>query len=845
MKKGRKRLFAALTASLVLLVTVPLMAAFAGEGDAAVSGSDVSGSDAAVVASVGSGSLKARAVAPKLSQTSPDDGPDMEADWDLWVWYELGFDDRNFDAGNNTAWFNGRDESVSVTVANAPDTTNTFLYWRDVQTGKIYHPGDTLTVKVAELTFYQDEYYNEETGTLENHWLLNPWTLKAIWEPDILEIDVIGGLYLAEPELNPNPYRVGYLADDGLNIYNWSREVQGNIKGTLDLKTDKFTLKQGYDKIQIPDDYVPEIAGDTFVEWNTSTDGSGRGYQPGEYVALSDIGESVQWVELYAIFEKATKRNVLRMQISDWRVSDDAETELVVQFDDNGVIPSVTFPAALTNSLNEFAGWRNYVNKQIYEPGKTYYNLNVNDIAFDESAGAEGVRFAYFEGVWKGDQLAFEKTGALYLEFEGGFRSLEIALKGVHTISDGKWTFEGNPSVTIPADSTPDNERGYTFLGWNTSQYGVGKMYQPGESVPFTDYPWITLYATYQSDQDFTVTETSGEVMNIITDAEPVVGLVLQDDVSIDEVKMVVGKVEENLEEEVRDAISQQAELKEIEGQPNIQMIDIKLVDSQNHGVSIETGKIKIVMAYPDIPNAKDYYYTIYHYKNGVAEKVPVEKYEDGLVFFADSFSPYALVWSEEAPDEPDTPDIPDTPEENEGEFVAQNADGTQYTADQIVVHVNTIPSDTEAAATYRQMVDADAERSVVYDISITDSDGNVLTMLPGKTLTVSVPLPMVDGQAVYELIHIAGGGQPESVTITKIAGDKAYFEAGSFSPYILKWDIPKSTDSSATSNETPATGDNFSPVIFIVLLVVAAAAAGTVLVRRNKKSKIEEQANA
>ena len=49
MKKGRKRLFVALAASLVLLVTVPLMAAFAGEGDAPVSGSDVSGSDAGAV----------------------------------------------------------------------------------------------------------------------------------------------------------------------------------------------------------------------------------------------------------------------------------------------------------------------------------------------------------------------------------------------------------------------------------------------------------------------------------------------------------------------------------------------------------------------------------------------------------------------------------------------------------------------------------------------------------------------------------------------------------------------------------------------------------------------------
>lgn len=843
MKKGRKRLFVALAASFVLLVTVPLMAAFAGEGDAAVSGSDVSRTDVNVVTTVSQSNLVARAVAAKMNQANLDNGPDMDADWCFWVWYELGFDDREFDMNNEGVQFNGRDESVSITVADYSNPNNTLLYWRDTQTGKIYHPGDTLTVKVADMSFFQNERYNEETGSLDYEWVLNSWTLKAIWETDILEIDAIGGLRLAEPELNPNPYRVGYWMDDGLNIYNWGREVEGTVKGTLDLKNNKFTLKQGYDKIQIPGDYVPEIAGDTFVEWNTATDGSGRGYQPGDYVTLSDIDASYQWVDLYAIFEKSTKRNVVRLQLSDWRISDDFGTELYVQFDDNGVIPSITFPAALTNSLNEFAGWRSYNSDQIYEAGKTYYNLKVDDISYKDEKGQMDTRYAYFEGAWKGDQLSIERTGGLYLEFEGGSRSLDIVVKGVYSISEEKWTFEGNPAITIPADSAPDNERGYTFLGWNTSEYGVGKMYQPGESVPFTEYPWIVLYATYESEHDFTVTETSSEVTNIITDAEPVVGLVLQNDVSIDEVKMVVGKVEETLEEEVLDAISEQVELKEIEGQPNIQMLDIKLVDSQNHGVSIETGKIKIVIAYPDIPNAKDYNYTIYHYKNGVAETVPVEKYEDGLVFFADSFSPYALVWSEEAPNEPDTPDtpdtpdIPDTPAVDESKFVARSKDGTKYTPDQIVIHGNTTALSAKEAASYIQTARTDAEKSVVYNIYITDNAGNLLTMLPGKTLTVSVALPKVDGQVAYELIHIANG-QPESVKIAKIADGKAWFEADGFSPYVLTWHETKSTGS-------PSTGDNFSPVIFIVLLVVAAAAAGTVLVLRNKKSKIEEQANA
>ena len=40
-KQRQKRLFVALVAAMLLLITVPLMAAFAGEGDDAVSGSDI------------------------------------------------------------------------------------------------------------------------------------------------------------------------------------------------------------------------------------------------------------------------------------------------------------------------------------------------------------------------------------------------------------------------------------------------------------------------------------------------------------------------------------------------------------------------------------------------------------------------------------------------------------------------------------------------------------------------------------------------------------------------------------------------------------------------------------
>ena len=172
----------------------------------------------------------------------------------------------------------------------------------------------------------------------------------------------------------------------------------------------------------------------------------------------------------------------------------------------------------------------------------------------------------------------------------------------------------------------------------------------------------------------------------------------------------------------------------------------------------------------------------------------------------------------------------------DESKFVAQSKDGTKYTPDQIVIHGNTTALSAKEAASYIQTARTDAEKSVVYNIYITDDDENLLTMIPSKTLTVSVPLPKVDGQVAYELIHIVGG-QPKSVKITKIADGKVWFEADGFSPYVLTWHETKSTGS-------PATGDNFSPVIFIVLLVVAAAAAGTVLVLRSKKSKVEEQAN-
>ena len=754
MKKGRKRRFVALAASLVLLVTVPLMAAFAGEGDAPVSGSDVSGSDAGAVqktavASTVSGTdagtvsgtdtavvavvsetdaaadqvgLVARAAAPKdnAENLTPEEYYGL-----LLFWWG---NDNHIDSSQYS--YKGYDSSTSsikFTAPNCSNSMNTFLYWRDQQNGRFYYPGKTYSLKISDM---------EPFCVREDGWY--SWQIKAVWKDDVVAFETDAWIQYDIPTDSDDP-----LEFDGFNKYYAERgsEKVGVAKGTYNVRTGKATFSSGYNKIQVSTSYIPKYKNYTFTEWNTKSDGTGKSYHPGDTIDLNQINDS--GIILYGIFNGYTTKRIVSVTKADWGT--DYYEYAYLTYNENGVISKFTAPAALKNSKNTFVGWRNTKTDEIYTPGKTYTNLQVSNVAEKNAEYAHASYEMGLESVWKGNELAFETTLNVCFEFEDDMVTYDLPASGIYYIDTGKCKYQGDPTFKIPTDQMVVNHDGFRFIGWNTSEYGNGTMFQPGDVIHFNrldGYRWLSLYPTYETDKKFEVVVEQPDVTNFVSKVEPTTSLVLVGDVDFNEVRMVVANVENQNKQTVLNAITQKVKLKDTDGKPNVQMLDLKLVDSQNHDVSVESGKIKMLIDYPNIPNAKSYNYAIYHYKNNVAERVPVEKLDNCLVFYVDSFSPYALIWSDEPleefydTDEPTQPAAPSAPQ---------------------------VPVETPKSG---------------------DSDS---------------------------------GNDSASVKTT----------------------------GSAQTTESPSTGDNFSPVIFIVLLIVAAAAAGTVLVLRSRKSKDEEQADA
>lgn len=632
MKKHKKGLLSALIAALVLIVSVPVLSAFAGDDENAVSGADVvSGTEAYA---------------------------DEEYDHYAQIDFEIGYEDRAYyNETHKIIGFNNGDESISFTIPDCSNSANKFLYWRDHKLGKIYHPGDTCVIKVSELEIAEDEPYMYPPYDVYG------WIINAVWQGDELAVNIDAKISFTVPDENPEE---DTWWGDALNKYKpyWFGDawwVQKSVTGTYSLKNRTFTFNEGNDSIQIPDDLIPTFKEYEFVEWNTKPDGTGFSYQPGDYVKLQSNGYSPD-VNLYAIFEGYIKKNVLEVFAQEWRMGDEegvAQYTQYLQYDDNGKIAEWTVPPALENKIGEFSHWYCYANEKSYYPGETLYDVDVNELSSTKTTDKEYSPHIYLEAVWKTDEIYIEREGGVSLMFESGSEWTSIPLKGTYNFKTEKFTFEGDPSYTIPTDRVPDNEKGYTFLGWNTSEYGTGTTYKPGDTIKFTDNMWVNLYALYETETEFVIEDTNKT--NFVTAAEPMVGLTLINDVLFEEVTMVISEISDAAEEEkVLEALAEQVEISDT-AEKNYSMVDISLIDSEGRSVDIEEGKIKIMISYPDIPNAKDYDYAIYHYVDGKAERIEVSKEADGLIFFAESFSPYALVWNEpksgDSSTQPTTPD--------------------------------------------------------------------------------------------------------------------------------------------------------------------------------------------
>lgn len=171
--------------------------------------------------------------------------------------------------------------------------------------------------------------------------------------------------------------------------------------------------------------------------------------------------------------------------------------------------------------------------------------------------------------------------------------------------------------------------------------------------------------------------------------------------------------------------------------------------------------------------------------------------------------------------------------EEAKAEKVAKDENGTEISEAKINVEVKALSGDEVSNAL--KASGANAATSALYDITITDDNGNKVTVLDGKSVTVTLERPKLDGNVSFKLYHI-NGNKAEEVPI-QVNGDCITFSNSDFSPYVLTWKI----SSGISGSGNPITGDDFNVVPIIIIAGVALAAAVAVLVIKKVKNGKDE----
>lgn len=166
---------------------------------------------------------------------------------------------------------------------------------------------------------------------------------------------------------------------------------------------------------------------------------------------------------------------------------------------------------------------------------------------------------------------------------------------------------------------------------------------------------------------------------------------------------------------------------------------------------------------------------------------------------------------------------------EQKAEKVAKDKNGTEISAAKVNVNVKALSE--EKVSNALKVSGADSATSALYDITVTDKNGDNVTVLKGKTVTVTLERPTLDGNVNFKLYHI-DGSKAEEMEIT-VSDDAITFESDEFSPYVLTWHV----SSGASDRNNPSTGDDFNVVPFIIIALLALAAGVTVIVIRKGKS--------
>ena len=226
------------------------------------------------------------------------------------------------------------------------------------------------------------------------------------------------------------------------------------------------------------DSKVPSISGFKFIGWNTSADGSGTTYQPGDiYSDEADITLYAQWtIANYTITYNANEPKDIQTQAPVGTATNIPANQTKTHgtdiiLDDDGVDPTITG----LESYYEFTGW---------------------------NTSADGTGTAYAPG----NTCTEEADITLYAQWNYIINyqaNVPVDANGtpVGTANDIPQT----EKVSVQKDATIDDLTTYTnaptldkyeFKGWNTSADGTGTWYQPNDS--YTERKGIDLYAIWE-----------------------------------------------------------------------------------------------------------------------------------------------------------------------------------------------------------------------------------------------------------------------------------------------------------------------------------------------------------
>lgn len=135
----------------------------------------------------------------------------------------------------------------------------------------------------------------------------------------------------------------------------------------------------------------------------------------------------------------------------------------------------------------------------------------------------------------------------------------------------------------------------------------------------------------------------------------------------------------------------------------------------------------------------------------------------------------------------------------NNGSIAVNPLTGDVFTENDIRINRDRIDGNDALLAIEKAGTDPD--NSVVYDINITDPGLNRLAIIPGESISVSIPIPdNVNRNADFSLYHIRSDGRAERIAV-RVDGDSIVFEGKEFSPYILTW-----SDNAAEQTTAPFT---------------------------------------